>query len=121
MADRRGKGLYVEVFIAVDVDLVWELSQNTVQHPRWDLRFSRISPAGSLPGGGYTFDYERRLPGHTIRGVGTSIGEKIRADGTRTSALRFSTRDRLSPLRSGIGYWRYIPTDGGVRFITGYE
>jgi len=65
--------------------------------------------------------YERRLPLHTIRGTGTSLGERQRPDGTRTSALRFTTADRLSPLGDGRGYWRYIPTEHGVRFITGYD
>jgi hypothetical protein len=45
----------------------------------------------------------------------------MRPDGTRTSALSFTTNDRLSPLRSGRGYWRYEPTLDGVRFITGYD
>lgn len=35
--------------------------------------------------------------------------------------VRFSTTDRLSPIRSGRGYWRYIPTPDDVRFITGYD
>ncbi|MFP7833396.1 SRPBCC family protein [Marisediminicola sp. LYQ134] len=117
----RNRALYVETFVRADVDTVWGLTQNPSQHTRWDVRFSRIAPAGDLADGGYRFDYERRLPGHTIRGTGTSIGEKIRSDGTRTSALRFTTTDRLSPLRSGQGYWRYVPVDGGVRFITGYD
>ena len=39
----------------------------------------------------------------------------------RTSALRFSTPDRWSPIRSGRGYWRYEPAPGGIRFITGYD
>jgi hypothetical protein len=90
-------------------------------HPRWDLRFSSITPVGTLASGTQAFTYERRLPLHTIRGTGTSLGERHRPDGTRTSALRFTTADRLSPLGDGRGYWRYIPTDNGVRFITGFD
>ncbi|GAA4668479.1 hypothetical protein GCM10025780_09020 [Frondihabitans cladoniiphilus] len=119
---RGGAPLYVEIFIRADVDTVWELTQNPAHHPRWDLRFSGITPEGDVRDGyGYRFRYERSLPGHTIVGTGTALGEKVRPDGTRTSALRFDTTDRLSPLRDGRGYWRYVPTDGGVRFITGYD
>ncbi|MEX1078094.1 MAG: SRPBCC family protein [Homoserinimonas sp.] len=117
----RAKPLYVEIDIAADLDTVWELTQNPELHTRWDARFSRIAPTDLLPGGGYRFAYERRMPFHTIRGTGTSLGERSRPDGSRTSALRFSTGDRLSPLGDGRGYWRYLPIDGGTRFITGFD
>ena len=118
MSDR---GIYVETFIRAPMDRVWELTQSTVLHPRWDLRFSAIRPIAELEGGGYRFEYERWMPLHTIRGTGTSLGERARPDGTRTSALKFTTPDPLSPLGDGRGFWRYVPTDGGVRFITGYD
>jgi hypothetical protein len=114
-------GIYVEIEIRSSMDRVWELTQNPAQHPRWDLRFSTITPIAHLAGGGYRFRYERRLPIHTIVGTGTSLGERSRPDGTRTSALRFTTSDRLSPLGEGRGYWRYLPTASGVRFVTGYD
>ena len=115
------RGVYVEIAIDADPDLVWRLTQDPASHPRWDARFSRITPVEELPTGGYRFLYETRMPLHTIRGTGTSLGERDRPDGTRTSALRFSTDDRLSPLGDGRGYWRYVPRDGGVTFITGYD
>ena len=43
------------------------------------------------------------------------------SDGIRTSALRFDTRDRLSPLGPGRGYWRYRPDGDHVVFSTGYD
>jgi len=113
--------LYVEVLIRADVNAVWSLTQDPDLHARWDLRFSKIDPTGSDSTGKSTFRYERALPLHVIRGEGVSIGEKVRSDGTRTSALRFSTDDRVSPLREGRGYWRYVPVPEGVRFITGYD
>ncbi|WCD92741.1 SRPBCC family protein [Microbacterium sp. nov. GSS16] len=118
---RRSQALYVEVLIRADVETVWALTQDPDLHPRWDLRFSRIEPTGSDSAGRSRFRYERALPLHVIRGEGVSLGEKTRDDGIRTSALAFSTDDRLSPLRSGRGYWRYVPTAEGVRFITGYD
>lgn len=113
--------IYVEIEIRSPMDRVWQLTQEPAQHARWDLRFSSITPTVELSGGGYRFRYERRLPLHTITGTGTSIGERSRPDGTRTSALRFTTDDRLSPLGEGRGYWRYLLAPDGVIFITGYD
>lgn len=115
------KAIYVEIEINANIERVWELTQNTDQHPRWDLRFSSICPVGDLSTGGRRFTYERRMPLHTIKGTGTALGERQRPDGTRTSALRFATTDRLSPILSGRGYWRYVPTAEGTTFITGYD
>ena len=120
---RHGGGppIFVSIDIDAPMDEVWRLTQDTALHPRWDLRFSSIEPVAGLPGGGQRFRYERRLPGHVLAGTGTSVGEKRRPDGTRTSALRFTTPDRLSPLGDGRGYWRYEPLADGVRFTTGYD
>jgi hypothetical protein len=113
--------LYVEVLVKAPIDRLWELTQDPVQHARWDLRFSRIVPTEDLDGGTLRFRYELALGFRTVTGTGTSAGERHRADGTRTSALRFTSADRLSPLRDGRGYWRYNPVDGGTRFVTGYD
>ena len=117
----RARGIYVEILVRSDLETVWLLTQDPTQHARWDLRFSAIVPLAELPGGGYRFRYERALGVHTIHGTGTSIGERSLPDGTSTSALRFDTDDAWSPLREGRGYWRYVPTAEGVRFITGYD
>lgn len=113
----------MEVIIAADADRIWDLTQNPEAHTRWDARFSRITPHGTATDsdGAWRFTYERRMFGHTIRGTGISLGSRTGADGVRTSALRFTTDDRLSPLREGRGFWRYEPVDGGVRFVTGYD
>jgi hypothetical protein len=116
-----GPPIYVSIDIEATMDEVWRLTQDTDLHPRWDARFSSITPTAQLPGGGQRFRYELRLPGHVLAGEGTSVGEKRRPDGSRTSALRFATNDRLSPLGDGRGYWRYEPTSSGVRFTTGYD
>lgn len=115
------KPIYVEITIDAPIERVWELTQNPELHSRWDLRFSSIAPTEVLTSGSQRFRYERRMPGHTIVGTGISLGERHRPDGSRTSALRFTTDDRLSPLREGRGYWRYLPSRDGVRFITGYD
>ncbi|MEO8749596.1 MAG: SRPBCC family protein, partial [Allobranchiibius sp.] len=117
----RRPSIYVEIEIACPIDRVWELTQDIDAHPRWDLRFSRITSVEQLDGGGYRFRYERSLLVHTLRGTGVSIGETRRPDGSRTSALRFDTTDPLSPMGDGRGYWRYLPTERGMTFITGYD
>jgi hypothetical protein len=115
------KPIYVEIEIDAPMDRVWQLTQDPAEHARWDLRFSRITHTGLTDDGAQRFDYERSLGIHTIRGTGISAGEREHGNGARTSALRFTTEDRLSPLRDGRGYWRYAPTATGVRFSTGYD
>lgn len=115
------KPIYVEIRMRAALERVWELSQNPEAHPRWDLRFSRIIPVDQDEQGQLRFRYEFLLPMHTIRGTGTSLGHRHRADGQATSVLKFDTSDWLSPIGPGSGYWRYIPTDDGLRFITGYN
>src|SRR5690606_15350068 len=119
---RRPKPIYVEIDIAADMDTVWVLTQTRAQHTRSAARSSRIVPTAELDhrsgdreparGAGYRFLDERRMLFHTIVGTGTTIGERHRPDGSRTSALRFTTADRLSPLGEGRGYWRYLPIEG---------
>ncbi len=116
------RGIYVETVIAADLERVWAATQDPEQHVRWDVRFSEIVPERTLDDEPVRFTYVRRSPLHDVHGTGVSIGERRRPDGSRTSALRFSTADRLSPIRNGRGYWRYVPTaDGRTRFITGYD
>ena len=116
------RGIYVETVIDADLDRVWAATQDPEQHVRWDVRFSEIVPEPAQDGEATRFRYVRRSAVHDVHGSGVSIGERRRPDGSRTSALRFSTADRLSPIRTGRGYWRYAPTgDGRTRFITGYD
>lgn len=113
--------IYVEIPIRATMERVWELSQNPELHPRWDLRFSRIIPTDQDANGQLRFRYEFLLPLHTIKGTGTSLGHRHRSDGQAASVLKFDTADVLSPIGAGAGYWRYVPTADGLRFITGYN
>jgi hypothetical protein len=116
------RSIYVETLIDADVEHVWAATQDPRQHVRWDVRFSEIVPEPADADGAARLTYVRRSVLHDVHGTGISIGERLRQDGTRTSALRFATEDRLSPIRDGRGYWRYVPTDDGrTRFITGYD
>lgn len=59
--------------------------------------------------------------GLAVAGVGVTLGERSARDGSRTSALGFGSDSPLSPILEGRGYWRYVPTDDGIRFLTGYD
>ncbi|MFF4209622.1 hypothetical protein ACFYZE_09775 [Streptomyces sp. NPDC001796] len=115
-------GLYVEAHIRADLDELWERTQDPAQHRRWDLRFTEIDHLPHAEGEPQRFRYATRvLPFLTVSGTGVSAGEKTRPDGTRISALRFSSPHPLSLIAEGSGYWRYLPDDDGVRFLTGYD
>ncbi|MEV8444276.1 hypothetical protein [Streptomyces sp. Cmuel-A718b] len=115
-------GLYIEALIRTDPERLWDRTQDPAQHQRWDLRFTEISPLPGPPGSAQRFRYATRvLPFLTVAGTGTSAGERERADGERVSALRFASPERLSLLAEGSGYWRYVPTADGIRFLTGYD
>ncbi|NLG62025.1 MAG: SRPBCC family protein [Candidatus Cloacimonetes bacterium] len=107
--------------MAADLDAVWNATQDPAEHVRWDLRFTRIVPSGLTPDGATPFTYERRTPLHVVRGTGVSIGERNGSTGATTSALRFHSSDRLSPIAAGRGYWRYVPDEGRTVFMTGYD
>lgn len=120
MAGRRS--LYVETMIRSDLDMVWRLTQDPLLHARWDARFGRIEYLPRSAGEPQRFRYATAvLPGIWVHGVGTSVGERWRADGSCTSVLCFGSEHPLSPILEGSGYWRYTPGDGGVRFLTGYD
>ena len=113
------RGIYVETVIAAPLEEIWRATQDPGRHCRWDVRFGRIAPVeGTEPA---EFRYVTAvLPGVEIGGYGVYAGQRDRPDGTRTSALRFGSADRRSPIADGRGYWRYVPVPGGVRFLTGY-
>ncbi|MFV5994380.1 hypothetical protein ACNPQM_18445 [Streptomyces sp. NPDC056231] len=114
--------LYVETRIRADLEDLWEQTQNPAQHQRWDLRFTEIVCLPGGPSDAQRFRYATRvLPFLTVTGTGISAGEHRRADGERVSALRFASAHPLSLLADGSGYWRYVPTPDGIRFLTGYD
>lgn len=111
--------VYVETIINAPMDRIWAATQDSRQHARWDVRFGRIDPVpGSAPA---AFTYATSvLPGVEIAGHGVHTGDRHRPDGSAVSALRFGSDDVRSLIREGSGYWRYVPSASGVRFLTGY-
>ncbi|WP_220498752.1 hypothetical protein [Microbispora sp. H10949] len=115
-----GRFVYVECRVRADMGALWELTQTPDQHQRWDLRFSEIDYLPRADGESQWFRYAvRLLPGLVITGAGVTAGDRLDPD-DRTSALRFASAHPLSPIRSGSGYWRYVQTPDGVRFLTRY-
>ena len=112
--------LYVEARIRAGMDQLWEATQDPAQHRRWDLRFTHIDYLDQGVGGAQRFRYGVRVLGVMLSGTGVCAGERRGPDGSRTSALRFASPHPLSLLAEGSGYWRYIPTREGIRFLTGY-
>jgi hypothetical protein len=115
-------GIYVEIDIPCAMEELWARTQQPELHQQWDLRFTDIL---YLPRPDHSrsqqFLYKTRIGfGLNISGEGESIGSH-EANGSRTSALRFWSRDSKSLIREGSGYWQYIPIPGGVRFLTWYD
>lgn len=114
--------IYVEIRIRAAMDELWQRTQDSALHQRWDLRFTEITylprPDESQP---QRFLYATRIGfGLRIRGEGESVGSR-EVDGARTSALRFWSGDAKSLIREGSGYWQYVPTGDGIRFLTWYD
>jgi hypothetical protein len=113
--------LYIETRVRADMETLWDRTQEPSRHQRWDLRFTEIAYLPRPDGEPQRFRYATRvLPFLTVAGTGVSAGER-RRDGDRVSALRFASPHPLSLLEEGSGYWRYVPTADGVRFLTGYD
>ncbi len=115
--------IYVETRLRAPLEDLWEYTQNPERHERWDLRFSRIEYLSRLDDSEpQRFLYSTRIGlGLAIRGEGESVGEREAPGGTRNSSLRFWSNDPKSLIREGSGYWKYIPTGDGVRFLTLYR
>jgi uncharacterized membrane protein YphA (DoxX/SURF4 family) len=115
--------IYVEILIRAPIDALWAHTQTPALHEKWDLRFSQIE---YLPKAHDTepqrFRYTTRIGfGVEVSGEGETIGQRDLTDGSRSSALKFGSGEPLSIIREGSGYWKYIPTSEGIRFLTWYD
>ena len=115
--------IYVEILVRAPIDVLWAHTQTPSLHEKWDLRFSRIEYLPrSHEAEPQRFRYSTRIGfGLTISGEGETVGQRDSIDGSRTSALKFGSRHPLSLIREGSGYWKYIPTPDGIRFVTWYD
>ncbi len=115
--------IYVEILIRGRQDEIWRLTQTPGLHALWDLRFTDIEylprADASEP---QQFLYVTRIGfGLAIKGMGETVGQRDGTDGEPTSALKFWSDDPKSLIREGAGYWRYVPTKEGIRFLTSYD
>src|SRR5438309_11922115 len=115
--------VYVEILIRAPMDALWSHTQAPALHERWDLRFSQIEYLPkSHESESQRFRYATRIGfGLEVSGEGETVGQRDSADGSSTSALTFRSDERLSIIREGSGYWKYIPTTEGIRFVTWYD
>ncbi|CAN5561463.1 DoxX-like family protein [soil metagenome] len=118
----NARPIYVETTIAGTIDDIWRRTQVPDQHQRWDVRFSRIEYLAPAPGQPQRFTLATTLaPGVEITGWGETLGERKRPDRTAYSGLQFGSNHPLSLVDEGAGFWRYVPTSGGVRFLTRFD
>ncbi|MFJ8089209.1 DoxX-like family protein [Lysinibacillus sp. NPDC095746] len=119
----KKKPIYVEVDIRAPINETWNYTQNPKLHEQWDLRFTSITYIDKKsPEEAQRFTYETKvMPGIAVSGWGESKGEHHKKDGTKTSSLHFGTLQKISPIAEGKGYWRYIPNDKGLTFLTQYD
>lgn len=115
--------IYVEIVMRTTMDKLWHHTQTPEVHARWDLRFSTIDylprPDENEP---QQFLYSTRIGfGMTVSGKGESVGSRDDETGCRTSALKFWSDDPRAIIREGSGYWQYVPTPDGIRFLTLYN
>jgi len=105
------------------MEALWEHTQMPSLHEQWDLRFSTIDYLPKTTGSNLQrFRYTTRIGfGLEVRGDGETIGERDLGDGSRSSALKFASEQPASLIREGSGYWKYIPTSNGIRFLTWYD
>ncbi|RXZ80111.1 hypothetical protein EBB07_20450 [Paenibacillaceae bacterium] len=115
--------IYVEIKIAADLDTLWSHTQSPELHQQWDLRFTEITYLPVSAGDEVQhFRYRTRIGfGIEIAGTGEAKTVPGRAGEARMSTLAFGSDQRLSLIRSGSGYWKYTPVDGGIDFATRYN
>jgi len=102
--------IYVEIPIRASMDEVWEKTQNPQHHQRWDLRFTQIEYLPRQDEEPQRFLYRTRVGfGLKIDGQGESVGERDGDGGARTSSLKFWSADPKSLIKTGSGYWKYVP------------
>jgi hypothetical protein len=115
-------GIYVEIPICAGMDELWEKTQNPQLHQRWDLRFTQIEYLPRRGDEPQRFLYRTRVGfGLKIDGRGESVGERDGDKGERTSSLKFWSEDPKSLIKTGSGYWKYVPDQNAIRFFTWYD
>mgnify|MGYP003694133261 CR=1 FL=1 len=99
--------------IRAPMEALWDHTQTPALHERWDLRFHASSICLRGPKRAPTVPLRDadwlRISGRWRRRE--RRGEGL-ADGSRSSALKFSSADARSIIREGSGYWKLHPDSG---------
>ncbi|MCM3628648.1 DoxX-like family protein [Paenibacillus glycanilyticus] len=119
----KRKPIYVELNINTDMEKLWSYTQSAEKHEQWDLRFSSITylPRQSEDSP-QAFLYETRIGfGLRISGTGRTKSSIHRETGVRLSTLAFGSKQPISLIRHGAGYWQYRPNKDSITFLTKYD
>ncbi|WP_424768929.1 DoxX-like family protein [Paenibacillus sp. sgz302251] len=119
----RIKPIYVELDMNVSLDELWAHTQKPELHEQWDLRFSKIN---YLPRTNekdkQKFLYQTRIGfGLHIAGTGETSSTTRNLTDERLSTLSFASKQPISFIRKGSGYWQYKRNGNAVTFITKYD
>ena len=117
------KPLYIETKIKCDLNNLWTKTQEPSLHQEWDLRFSEISYLPkNAPTDTQKFLYSTKIGfGIKVDGIGESVATKTKDNGESTSILKFYSDSKISLIKEGSGYWKYVPEINGIKFFTGYD
>lgn len=115
--------LYIETKIKCDFDTLWINTQEPNIHKQWDLRFTEIVYLPKKePTDPQKFLYSTKVGfGIKVNGIGETVSTKTKENGDSTSVLKFSSDSKISLIKKGSGYWKYIPEATGIKFFTGYD
>lgn len=119
----KRKSLYIETKIKCDFDTLWTNTQEPSIHQQWDLRFTKIEylPKND-PTDPQKFLYSTKVGfGIKVNGIGESVATKTKDNKESTSVLKFSSDSKISLIKQGSGYWKYLPEADGIKFFTGYD
>lgn len=119
----KRRPLYIETKIKCDFDTLWTNTQEPSIHQQWDLRFTEIEylPKND-PIDPQKFLYSTKVGfGIKVDGIGESVATKTKDNGESTSVLKFSSDSKISLIKQGSGYWKYVPEADGIKFFTGYD
>ncbi|WP_394841355.1 SRPBCC family protein [Pendulispora brunnea] len=113
----KPRPIHVSVRLRASAQAVWDITQDHVEHPNWDHRFSRIIMLSDTIRTGTYMVYEKTICGITIRGWGRyKLHRPI-----KQSTFEFGSDDVRSLIRRGVGLWLYRPRPGGLlEFSTAY-
>jgi len=115
----RHRKIVVEAIIPAPVEIVWERSQDPVEHVRWDIRFNDIRYRDDKDDRGFSLmDYRTRIGfGVTVDG----IGKYLQNSPPHHSTFEFESDDWKSLITRGRGIWQYEPVGDGTYFKTVYD